>query len=430
MFAFFAYRNLSRRGKRYIFIFSAMALSFAVITLITGISTGALQALQDKAARYFAGHISITGFLPGQIQAIKAPDELVDLLEHSRLPFRTIAPRTIYYRGNAQLFFEGERVNQRRLIGLDPNTEGVEFSKLDFISGTFSFESNSGQPGIIISQSAAKLLRCRVGDEITLFLTTQTGKPNSSQLVVQGIFNETSLFGFAAYLDRAFLNELLEADSNFCTDIALYTKEGRANSKLVRNLTIYLQRYVSKTVYYSSREERDTKLPALTKDGPALVILSQEAQLAQIQQFITAFLGITYYILLLFLLITMTGVINTYRVLIHERKKEIGVLRALGTQKRDVILLFLWEGMELSFFAAISGFIFGSAALLVLSRFNFSFIPGSGLILEQGHLRISLSVTSLLVNMVLLISSTLVAVLRPAINASRVPPVLAMRGGA
>jgi len=139
MFAFFAFRNLSRRGRRYIFIFSAMALSFAVITIITGISSGALMALQDKAARYFAGHVSITGFLPGQVQEIVDSDELVSLLQESSFSFRTLAKRTVYYRGDAQLFFEGERVIQRKLIGVDADTEGGEFTNLEMLSGSFSF---------------------------------------------------------------------------------------------------------------------------------------------------------------------------------------------------------------------------------------------------------------------------------------------------
>ena len=430
MFASLAFRNLSRRSKRYIFIFSAMALSFAVITMITGISSGALLALQDKAARYFAGHVSITGFLPGQVQEIEDSDGLMKTLTMGGLPFRTIAKRTVYYRGDAQLFFEGERVIQRKLIGVDAVSEAQEFNNLDMLSGSFSFTDARGKPGIVISEYAANILRCNVGDEITLFLTTDTGQPNSAQLIVQGIFNETSLFGFAAYMDRSFLNQLIQKSPEFCTDIALYLKQGANSTKVVRDLAAYLQPHRAVAPLFASREERDAQLPKLVNQGSVLVILTQDAQLAQIQQFITAFLGITYFILILFLLITMTGVINTYRVLVHERKKEIGVMRALGTQKGGVMALFLWEGIELSFFASVGGFIIGSIGLLIMSRFNFSFIPGSGLILERGHLRIALSFSSILMNMLLIMGATLLAVWRPAREGSRVQPVLAMRGGA
>lgn len=430
MFAFFAYRNLSRRGKRYIFIFSAMALSFAVITLITGISTGALQALQDKAARYFAGHISITGFLPGQVQEIKEPAGLIEILKKSSFPFRTIARRTIYYQGNAQLFFEGERVIQRRLIGVDEAVEAPEFANLDIIQGSFTFSDDSGNPGIVISKYAAELLHCKVGDEVTIFLSTSTGRPNSDRLVVRGIFNETSLFGFAAYMDRVYLNQLLEKRSDFCTDIALYIKPGADTDRLSQQVVTNIKNYGKASALFKTREDRDAALPKLVKQGPILVVLTQGAQLAQIQQFITAFLGISYFVLVLFLLITMTGVINTYRVLVHERKKEIGVLRALGTQKSGVIALFLWEGIELSFFATLAGFVIGYIGLFILSRINFSFIPGSGLVLERGHLRLALSVSSMLINLMLLMVTTIIAIWRPAIDGSQVQPVIAMRGGA
>ncbi|WP_304224314.1 ABC transporter permease [Gracilinema caldarium] len=430
MYPFFAYRNLTRRSRRYIFIFSAMALSFAVITIITGISNGAMVALQDKAARYFAGHISITGFLPGQIQSINNTDELLTRLTESSLPLRTISPRTIYYRGDAQLFFEGERVIQRRLIGIDVDKEQAEFATMDISSGSLASLNNPESPGIAISQSAAKILRCKVGDMITLYLSTYDGQPNSINLVVHAIFNETSLFGFVAYMDRHILNILIKKESDFSTDIALYVHNGINLNKLVNRLHSYLTNLNYKTVLFSSREERDAKLSSVVKKDPVFVILAQNAQLAQIRQFITAFLGITYFILVIFLLITMTGVINTYRVLIHERKKEIGVLRALGMQKSGVVSLFLMESVELSFFASLVGFVIGSAVLFVVSFFNLSFIPGSGLVLEQGHLRISFSVSLMLLNMFLLICATMLAVLRPALHASHVSPVLAMRGGA
>jgi len=430
MFAFLAFRNLSRRSRRYVFIFSAMAFSFAAITMITGISSGAILALQDKAARYFAGHISITGFLPGQVQEIQEPDSLINILTKGNFPFRTIAKRSVYYRGDAQLFFEGEQVLQRRFIGVDEAAEAEEFKSMDMLSGSFSFTAEKGSPGIVISKYAAQLLHCKVGDEIVLFLKTSSGQPNSARLVVQGIFNETSLFGFAAYMDRSFLNQLIQKEPEFCTDIALYLKQGVNVKKTVRNLAAYLKHHRTVAPLFTSREERDAKLPELVRQGSVLVILTQDAQLAQIQQFITAFLGITYFILILFLLITMTGVINTYRVLVHERKKEIGVMRALGTQKGGVMALFFWEGIELSLFASVAGFIIGSIGLFIISRFNFSFIPGSGLILERGHLRIALSFSSILMNMLFIIGATLLAVWRPAREGSRVQPVLAMRSGA
>ncbi len=430
MYPFFAFRNLVRRSRRYIFIFSAMALSFAVITITSGISLGAMLALQDKAARYFAGHISITGFMPGSVQEIEDPQGIVDLLHSGSFPLRTIAPRTIYYAGNVQLFFEGERVIQRRLIGVDYEREGAEFSTLDMVAGAFSVRNETDGPGIVISQAAAKLLRCKVGDAVTLFIHTDKGTPNSASLVVRGIFNETSLFGYAAYMDRRYLNRLMQKADDFCTDIALYVAPGTDAEPLSRRISDYLSTFKNIAPAFDSREARDALLPELVQKGALLVVMTQGAQLSQITQFITAFMGITYFILIVFLLITMTGVVNTYRVLIHERRKEIGVLRALGTQKSGVIALFLWEAFELSLFASFAGLVLGAVSLFVLSRINLSAIPGSGLVLEKGHVRFTLSVSSIILNQCLLVGTTIIAVWRPSREGSHVPPVLAMRGGA
>lgn len=430
MLAFLAYRNIIRRKRRYLFILSAMALAFAVITILTGISTGAMEALRAKAARYFAGHISITGFKPGLVQQLFEPEQLVQDLRGSGLPIQTLGLRTIYYSGDAQLFYEGKRVQQRRLIGLDPEAEKLEFADLDIRRGSFSFRDPSLLPGILISQGAAALLGCQVGDALTISLRTLNRQVNSAQLVVTGIFSETSLFGYAAYMDRRDLNRLMGAVPDYATDLALYTPQGTA----LGSLSTKIRRHLSSTWHvaplYKSREERDVKLSEFLKDGSGLVILTQDAQLAQIEQFTLAFLSITYLVLVLFLMITMTGVVNTYRVLIHERKKEIGVLRALGCHKPQVLQLFLWEALELSVAACFLGFLLGLLSLAIIHKLDLSMIPGSGLVLEKGHLRLTLSPPIVLSNMLLLSGATVMAVLRPALQGSRIAPVEAMRGGA
>jgi len=144
------------------------------------------------------------------------------------------------------------------------------------LSGSFSFTDDQGRPGIVISQYAANILHCRIGDELTLFVTTYGGQPNAATLVVRGIFNETSLFGFAAYMDRVYLNQLIQRDQEFCTDIALYLKDGTDSKRLVRDLSSYLGNYRTVAPLFVSREERDAKLPEVVNKGPTLVILTQD----------------------------------------------------------------------------------------------------------------------------------------------------------
>jgi putative ABC transport system permease protein len=417
-----AYQNLSRRVSSYLFVGLAMVLAFCVITLISSIAAGSLDTIRDKAARYFAGHISITLFLNGTAQS---SSELLEAAIRSQST-RTIADRSIYYRNDALLFFSGERVQQRKLIGIDLSIEGSEFDGLPFTSGSWQALASAPTPGILISAVAAKILHCQVGDAVTLYLTTDSGQYNSADLIVYGIFNEASLFGYAAYLRIADLNQLIHRPAEAATDIAVYVDKGADVDKAAQRIVDELSKNNRVAPLYRTREERDAGLAAGFTE-PTLVVMTQDAQLAQVKQLLDALLYISYFVMGIFLLIIMVGILNTYRVLIHNRKREIGVLRALGMKKAQVKLLFLQEAALLSILASIAGLALTFLLLHLVSALDLSTIPGAALFTENGHLRLNLDLKLCILNFALILSSALMAVWGPATQASRIAPTEAMR---
>ena len=81
---------------------------------------------------------------------------------------------------------------------------------------------------------------------------------------------------------------------------------------------------------------------------------------------------VAFYIGIVFLVFTIFLIINFMFNSINYRKKEIGVLRALGSRSRDVMKIFLWEGVCL---ALISGTI-ASILLVIVSDIMNSFVMG------------------------------------------------------
>ena len=140
-----------------------------------------------------------------------------------------------------------------------------------------------------------------------------------------------------------------------------------------------------------------------------------------------AFWTVTWFILAVFILVVMVGILNTYRVLVYERTREIGTLRALGMQRAAVQALFLVEATVLALLASVTGFLVGSLVLAGLSRFDVSALPGTGLIADRGHLQpfIDWRLTGLTLTM--MIGAVVLAASGPARQASRVTPAEALR---
>ena len=200
MTLFLAVMNLFLQKKRYALLFIASMLGFAFITVLTGTAYGCMETVMIKGARYFSGHVSVTGYLKKD-RFIENPDNLISYIKESALPLRNISKRTLYTGKEARLYFGGNSVRLRRQIGIDFSSESGELEGLPFIEGGIdNMAGETGRNGIIISSAASRLLGARLGDDVSLYLKADNGQHNTATMVVRGIFDETSIFGYATYL--------------------------------------------------------------------------------------------------------------------------------------------------------------------------------------------------------------------------------------
>jgi putative ABC transport system permease protein len=83
----------------------------------------------------------------------------------------------------------------------------------------------------------------------------------------------------------------------------------------------------------------------------------QEAQSARADQFLL----IVYVLLALALVIAIVGVVNTLLLSVHERTRELGLLRAVGMSRRQVRSSIRWESVIISLIGTITGLVIGIA---------------------------------------------------------------------
>ena len=69
------------------------------------------------------------------------------------------------------------------------------------------------------------------------------------------------------------------------------------------------------------------------------------------------------------------GIMNVLFVSVKERTKEIGILKALGTSKKDILLLFLLESVEIGLFGGIVGVLVSFAAMPLMQRTGIAVSP-------------------------------------------------------
>ncbi len=79
-----------------------------------------------------------------------------------------------------------------------------------------------------------------------------------------------------------------------------------------------------------------------------------------ISQGINMFLGIVYALLALAILIALLGIANTLSLSIHERTRELGLLRAVGQTRGQLRSMVRWESVIIALFGTIGGLCLGA----------------------------------------------------------------------
>src|SRR4051794_39124083 len=114
-------------------------------------------------------------------------------------------------------------------------------------------------------------------------------------------------------------------------------------------------------------------------------------------------------------------IFNTFSIIIAQRSRELALLRAIGAGRRQVLGSVLFEAVLVGITASIVGFVAGiflaGALKALIGALGFD-IPASSIVIPASAVIWSF-VTGLVV--------TVIAAVAPALRASRIPPIAAMR---
>ena len=132
-------------------------------------------------------------------------------------------------------------------------------------------------------------------------------------------------------------------------------------------------------------------------------------------------------VLILFFII-LIGVVNTLRMTIRERTREIGTVRAIGMQQRDVHWSFITEALLLAIFASAAGMVLAFLVMKLVGLMTFhaeeSFLT---IFLVEQHLYFLPTITGIVQNLLIIVGITLFTAYFPARRAAKMSVAGALR---
>jgi len=433
-----AFRNLNRQKKRSYLLGGAIAFGIMIVTIINGFA-GAFQAnVAGNMAQLFAGHVFIEGVekTPSgklvEVTRDEAPIEAA--LTDAGIDPDTVAKRST---ANVTLVFAGKKTTQS-VWGVDFDLEKELKNRLLLKEG--SFEGLKEHNALILSEGVAKKMKAQVGDRILVQLKTVTGQQNVGEFILAGISQDMGLFSsMVAYTHRAYLNELLDLEPNeyqwFGVMVGNLAKAETVSNKILDSLEKQAPVFRSEAPKPGEKaqvgQSRYQKLMKLAKDGTwegtKFMVFTINDMISQVEELVSVLNSVSTVILAVLFLIIMVGITNTFRIIMYERIKEIGTMRALGMQRPAVRKLFLLEAGFLSTGGTVAGMLVAGIIMTILSLFNFGTDTVFALMMKNGHLSFAIQPGLALGNFLLVLVLTLIAAALPARAASRLEPAQALR---
>jgi len=258
--------------------------------------------------------------------------------------------------------------------------------------------SGPGEAGII--KSLADKEKLKVGD--TMGLTTEAGVEN---VKVTGIFTfaDSPSMGGATVVHTTLANaqEWYNAPDSV-SEIYVRGTEGVDAEQLASNVR------------------------AAVPDSATVRTGQQTA--AEVTDGIASFFSIIRWVLIGFSMVAVAVgavlIFNTFSITVGQRLREFAMLRTLGASRRQIMWSVIGEALIMGLVASVAG-LFGGMGLAKLLNLLFKAtgadIPTSGIGLAPRTVVVALAVG---------IGITVVAALFPALRATRVPPMAALREGA
>ena len=439
-----AFRNTGRQKKRTLLLAGAIAFGVVVVTLLNGFTGGASRNIERVLTDLIGGHVYVSGT---QLTESRLIVNVIRDWEGGDSPLAgvvaevegQIADLNRRSRTLGTLIFGSKQTNQF-LDGVDWHGEASFFPSLSLTAG--SLPGPDDRNALILPEAAAERLRVEVGDQVLVRVATVTGQQNVGELVLAATIEDSGIAAFSsAFVRLDYMGELIGTGAGEFQVLNLYLRDPRQSGRVAEVLRARLP-----TAPEDEQEEVSGQPPGtpgalgagvnrLADDeepweGTRYEITTLDDILDQVSDLFGVLDIVSLVVFLILLIITMVGVVNTFRMVLLERIREIGTMRAVGMQGRSVRGIFLLEAGFIGLIGALIGLVLAGIAMLVLGQLTLDTDSPLQFFLNDGRITFAVPPLSVVTNVAILLVLSLLAAFIPARRAARMEPAAALRSSA
>ncbi|MCB1038616.1 MAG: ABC transporter permease, partial [Acidimicrobiales bacterium] len=363
-----ARQNAVRSPRRTAATASALIIGVALVAFITIFASSAQKSVNQAIGSGFKGdyivlpinQFTFAGVSPELSDQLRQVDGVETVTSIGIVPAQLTLPN-------------GEQPNSV-LGGIDPTTFEDVFS-VKLAEGSLADLTDDG---IIVDRSVAKDQDLQIGD--TIDVVAVGGK--TATLTVEVLSDDPALLGQWT-VSRQRIDELSTEPADY--QLGILASPGTDAASLRAPIKAVLEQY------------------------PTMKVQDRDEFTSGIVQSISTLLNVIYALLLVSIIIALIGIANTLSLSIHERTRELGLLRAVGMTLSQLRSSVRWEATIVALMGTVIGTLLGVGLCYTMVK----------ALASQGITEFSVSPTSIVIVVVFGAGLGVIASIRPARRAAK-----------
>jgi putative ABC transport system permease protein len=403
-----AVRNLLRYKRRTLLTASLIAIGVVFVLLFVAVTGSFKNMMIGQMTDSMLGHLQVhrKGYLASienlplnlnlKMQAYKKLEGILN----QQPEIEAFSPR-IKFGGMFSTFVETTNI---RLNGVYPERELKAVPLLPSRVANGGGKS-LGKGEIWIPELMSRSMKVNIGDTVVIVATNKDGSVNGKQFKVGGVLESvTGPGGRDGYIHIEDAKEVLRMEEMEVSEIAVRLKDFNKVNAFTGRLENLLSTEVG-------------------KQGTPIFEVHSWEKLSPFYNIARMIDIMTFFIKIMLIAIVLISIMNVMIMAVYERIREIGTIAAIGTLPGKILSMFVVEGFCLGAVGAVVGNILGLIIMVIINHSGITFNFGRQTLVVSA----AISPMDILVISGIVIVISVIASLQPALKASRMEPIKALR---